>query len=78
MTDAALIDEALGALLASHRAAEVDASYVADPIPRRSAVNLNSVERVSAGVLVNRLGGLADTRIRAICAALEVAVDCSR
>jgi hypothetical protein len=28
-TDAALIDEALGALLARHRAAEVDASYAA-------------------------------------------------
>jgi hypothetical protein len=27
ITDAALIDEALGALLASHRSAEVDASY---------------------------------------------------
>lgn len=29
MTDAALIDEALAALLARHRAAEVDASYTA-------------------------------------------------
>jgi len=29
ITDAALIDEALGALLARHRAAEVDASYTA-------------------------------------------------
>jgi hypothetical protein len=29
MTDAALIDEALGALLARHRSAEVDASYAA-------------------------------------------------
>jgi hypothetical protein len=28
-TDAALIDEALGALLARHRSAEVDASYAA-------------------------------------------------
>lgn len=28
-TDASLIDEALGALLARHRAAEVDASYAA-------------------------------------------------
>lgn len=28
-TDAALVDEALGALLACHRAAEVDASYTA-------------------------------------------------
>ena len=29
MTDAALIDEALAALLARHRAAEVDAGYAA-------------------------------------------------
>lgn len=48
-----------------------------DPIPRRSAVNLDSVESVSVGVLVNRLGRLAETRMRAICTALGVAVDCS-
>ncbi len=29
VTDAALVDEALGALLARHRSAEVDASYAA-------------------------------------------------
>ena len=29
LTDAALLDEALAALLASHRAAEIDASYAA-------------------------------------------------
>jgi hypothetical protein len=29
LTDAALLDEALGALLAQHRAAQVDASYTA-------------------------------------------------
>jgi hypothetical protein len=29
LTDAALIDEALAALLARHRSAEVDASYIA-------------------------------------------------
>jgi hypothetical protein len=29
VTDAVLVDEALGALLARHRAAEVDASYAA-------------------------------------------------
>jgi len=48
-----------------------------DPVPRRSAVNLDSVESVSIAVLVNRLGRLADTRMREICAALEIAVDCS-
>jgi mRNA interferase MazF len=47
-----------------------------DPIPRRAAVNLDSVESVSLAVLVERLGRLADTRMREICAALGVAVDC--
>jgi len=47
-----------------------------DPVPRRSAVNLDSVESVGMGVLVERLGRLSDTRMRDICAALEVAVDC--
>lgn len=47
-----------------------------DPVPRRSAVNLDSVESVSVSVLVDRLGGLAGARMREICAALEVAVDC--
>jgi mRNA interferase MazF len=47
-----------------------------DPIPRRSAVNLDSAESVSTGVLVERLGRLADARLREICRALAVAVDC--
>ena len=48
-----------------------------DPIPRRSAVNLDSVESVSVAVLVSRLGRLGDPRMRDVCAALAVAVDCS-
>ena len=47
-----------------------------DPIGRRSAVNLDSLESVSIAVLVDRLGRLSDARMREICAALEVAVDC--
>jgi mRNA interferase MazF len=47
-----------------------------DPVPRRCAVNLDSVESVSLGVLVERLGRLADGRMREICAALAIAVDC--
>ncbi|WP_026534023.1 type II toxin-antitoxin system PemK/MazF family toxin [Arthrobacter sp. H14] len=47
-----------------------------DPVPRRSAVNLDSVESVSVSVLVMRLGRLADSRMREICAALGIAVDC--
>lgn len=47
-----------------------------DPVPRRSVANLDSVESVSVGVLVDRIGRLSDHRMREICHALEVAVDC--
>ena len=47
-----------------------------DPVPRRSAVNLDSVESVSVGVLVQRLGTLSGDRMREVCRALEIAVDC--
>lgn len=47
-----------------------------DPVPRRSAVNLDSVESVAVAVLVDRLGRLADDRMREICNALAVAVAC--
>jgi mRNA interferase MazF len=48
-----------------------------DPVPRRSAVNLDSVESVSVAVLVQRLGRLADHRMREICQALAIAIDCT-
>lgn len=48
----------------------------ADPIPKPGVVNLDSVESVSLGVLVDRLGRLSDDRMREVCAALAVAVDC--
>jgi mRNA interferase MazF len=48
-----------------------------DPVPRRCVVNMDSVESVSVAALVERLGRLADTRMRQICAALAVAVDCA-
>lgn len=48
-----------------------------DPVPLRSTVNLDSVESVSVAILVERLGRLAEARMREICAALAVAVDCS-
>lgn len=47
-----------------------------DPVPLRSAVNLDSVESVSIAILVERLGRVAEGRMRQICAALAVAVDC--
>ena len=57
-------------------ASEVPLEPEDDPIPRRSAVNLDSVESVSVGTLTERLGRLGDVRMREICAALGVAVDC--
>ena len=48
-----------------------------DPVPRHCVVNLDSVESVSIGVLVKRIGRLRDSRMREICAALAVAVDCA-
>jgi mRNA interferase MazF len=48
-----------------------------DPIPQTSAVNLDSIESVSVGVLFERIGRLSDDRMRQICAALDVAVACS-
>ena len=49
-----------------------------DPVPQLSAVNLDSIESVSLAALVDRIGRLSDDRMRQICAALEVAVDCPR
>jgi mRNA interferase MazF len=48
-----------------------------DPVPLRCSVNLDSIESVSVAVLVERLGRLSDDRMRQVCAALEVAVECS-
>ncbi len=58
-------------------ASEVVLDPPQDPVPRRSAVNLDSVESVSVAVLVNRLGRLTDVRMREVCEALGVAVDCT-
>ena len=58
-------------------ASEVQLDPGEDPIPRRSAVNLDSVESVAIAVLVERIGRLADVRMREVCAALQIAVDCS-
>ena len=47
-----------------------------DPISRRCAVNLDSIESVSISILVERIGRLSDGRMRQICSALDVAVNC--
>lgn len=59
-----------------HLASEVVLEPDEDPVPSTCAANLDSVESVSIGVLVERLGRLSDTKMRDVCAALEVAVDC--
>ncbi|MEO8828782.1 hypothetical protein [Lapillicoccus sp.] len=51
-----------------------------DPVTRRSLVNLDSIESASLGVLVDGLVvgcRLADARMREVCAALAIAVDCT-
>ena len=48
-----------------------------DPVPRRCVANLDSAESVSLATLVEPLGRRADTRMRQICGALAVAVDCA-
>jgi mRNA interferase MazF len=55
---------------------EVRLEPAEDPIPRVSVVNLDSVESVSIGTLVDRLGRLSDDRMRQVCDALAIAVAC--
>ena len=47
-----------------------------DPVPRHSAVNLDSLESVPIGTLTERLGRLSDERMRQICSGVAVALDC--
>lgn len=79
-TDAALLDEALTALVAHHRAAELDAAYAAayDAHPPDEPDDWGDLAsfRDAAGATLTRLGRLSDNRMRQICSALEVAVEC--
>ncbi|HEX2179752.1 MAG TPA: type II toxin-antitoxin system PemK/MazF family toxin [Actinomycetota bacterium] len=59
-------------------ASEIVLDPADDPVPLVSAVNLDSVESVSVGTLVERLGRLSDGRMLQICEALEVALGCER
>ena len=60
-----------------HLPSEVILEPGEDPVPLRSAVNLDSVESLSIAILVERMGRVADHRMRQLCAALAIAVDCS-
>ena len=55
---------------------EVPLSPPKTPYRDLRCINLDSVESVSIAVLVERLGRLSDVKMREVCAALEVAVDC--
>ncbi|MGA7835115.1 MAG: type II toxin-antitoxin system PemK/MazF family toxin [Acidimicrobiales bacterium] len=57
-------------------ASEVSLEPGEDPVTRRCVVNLDSVESVSTAVLVEWIGRLSDERMRQICSALSVAVNC--
>lgn len=59
-------------------ASEVVLEPGVDPVPLPCAANLDSVENVPIATLTDRLGRLSDIRIREICDALAVAVDCDR
>ena len=59
-----------------HLPSEVVLEPEVDPVPKVSAVNLDSVESVTVAVLVERLGTLSGSRMRQICGALEVATNC--
>jgi mRNA interferase MazF len=58
-------------------ASEVVLDPDTDPVPRRCAVNLDSIESVSIAMLVERLGRVGDERMTDVCAALNIAVACS-
>lgn len=47
-----------------------------DPVPRQSAINLDSIESVALGLLVQRMGRLSGMKMREVCTALAVATDC--
>jgi mRNA interferase MazF len=49
-----------------------------DPVGRVSAVSLDSLESVSLGSLVQRIGRLSEIRLKQIGDALAVAVACRR
>ncbi len=56
---------------------EVHLDPATDPVPRRCSVSLDSLESAPVALLTERLGSLSGARMRDVCAALAVAVDCS-
>lgn len=48
-----------------------------DPVPLPTAVNLDSIQDVSVGTLTERLGRLSHDRMRELCDAAMIALDCA-
>ena len=57
-------------------ASEVVLERGEDPVRRRTAVNLDSIESVSVSILTDRIGRLSDARVVEICDAIAIAIDC--
>ncbi|MEQ1699496.1 MAG: type II toxin-antitoxin system PemK/MazF family toxin [Ilumatobacteraceae bacterium] len=47
-----------------------------EPVRLRCVLQLDSTQSVSIGLLVQRMGRLSDDRMREVCSALAVAIDC--
>lgn len=58
-------------------ATEVVLEPTDDPVRRRCVLQLDATQSLALGLLVERMGRLSDTRMREVCAALAVAVDCA-
>lgn len=57
-------------------ASEVELDPTTDPIVQPCVVSLDAVEQASLSLLTDRIGRLSDDRMREVCAAIRVAVDC--
>jgi mRNA interferase MazF len=55
---------------------QVELDPAIDPVTRSCVVTLDALESVGVGVFIERLGKLSDQRMREVCSALAVAVDC--
>jgi mRNA interferase MazF len=55
---------------------EIELDPTTDPVPQPCVVALDALESLGVGVFVERIGMLAPQRMRELCAALAVAVDC--
>ena len=57
-------------------ASEVVLDPEEDPVVRRCVVQLDVVQTVYISLLTDRMGRLSDERMRQVCAAMAVAIDC--